>query len=63
MTVTINTMNYAFEIELPATAREVSVRGFRIPVEMISTVRLDTADTTQGVPAVQCVSNPTERGE
>lgn len=38
-------------LEIPATEREVSVRGFNIPVDMIGTVRLYSTGE-QGVVAV-----------
>lgn len=62
MTLTLTKGAETCALELPATDRCVSVRGFMIPVDMIAAVRMDVADKTMGVPAIQCVSNPMERG-
>lgn len=63
MTLTLTKGAETCALELPATDRCVSVRGFLMPVDMIAAVRLDVADTTMGVPAIQCVSNPIERAQ
>lgn len=63
MQITVTRAGQSVTLSLPPTERCINVRGFMLPVDMIAVVRLDVADTTIGVPAVQCLSNPMERGE
>lgn len=61
MQITIHRAASSLTLELDATERMVSVRGFLIPCDMIGCVRLDVADASRGVPMWQGISNPMER--
>lgn len=64
MNITIHRGSESLTLDLPPTSREVSVRGFRVGVDMLKTVRLDVADTSLGTPMIQGVSKPMEaRGD